>query len=268
MIMRSSSRAPLCWVLALYLVALTHTCSAAKAQAQAQFLLRDQHDGKCLAGSEFKRCGADTLWHVSGKASEYLLHLRDTETGADMCLDKAQCDSDSSALTIGSCSKTCARAWNILGDDTSGYVLTDGEKSERCLKREGDAASIVPCADSNLTLTFTLVKAADITAMGRPAAQFSAAAAAGDQAAVQRFIDEGADVNGKDWEGVPVLSAAASAGHLDIVKLLISKVGMLDAQFKHTIMHTTMHMQLKTSLLSVHALPRVLLRSCYYALYW
>ena len=110
---------------------------------------------------------------------------------------------------------------------SQGYALTDGEGNERCLKREGDAASVVPCAESSLALTFTLLSDAEISAMGSTGTRMCEAAAAGDGKLVKQMLKEGAPASSADWEEMPVLSAAASAGHLDIVKLLISKVRTL-----------------------------------------
>ena len=103
-------------------------------------------------------------------------------------------------------------------------MLTDGPRNDRCLKREGDTASLVPCEDSTLTFTFALLQDAEVEAMSSQESKLGEAANRGDTAAVKQFLKDGISAKGTDWEGAPVLSAAASGGHLDIVKLLLSKV--------------------------------------------
>ena len=84
----------------------------------------------CLSGPEFKRCALDTLWYVTGKPGAYQLHHRKVDEVEDeLCLDKINCHLPESATRLGSCKHCGAKKWNILGDQESGYVLSeDGGK--------------------------------------------------------------------------------------------------------------------------------------------
>lgn len=42
--------------------------------------------GQCLAGGSFKRCGVDTLFYVTGTNTQYQLHHRPLEDGAEVIL--------------------------------------------------------------------------------------------------------------------------------------------------------------------------------------
>lgn len=87
------------------------------------------------AGAEFKRCAIDTLWYVTGRPGSYQLHHRKVEEVEDeLCLDKVNCAIAESATRLGSCKHCGAKKWNILGDQESGYVLSeDGGKN--CVSR-------------------------------------------------------------------------------------------------------------------------------------
>ena len=57
-----------------------------------------------------------------------------------------------------------------------------------------------------------------------PCLRFITAASDGDIEAVEAHLKEGLDVNSQDWDKLTALVAAASQGHLDVVKLLLGKV--------------------------------------------
>lgn len=55
--------------------------------------------------------------------------------------------------------------------------------------------------------------------------RFITAASDGDLDAVKAYLKDGLDVNSQDWDKLTALVAAASQGHLKVVKLLLDKVG-------------------------------------------
>lgn len=57
--------------------------------------------------------------------------------------------------------------------------------------------------------------------------RFITAASDGDLEAVQTYLKEGLDVNSQDWDKLTALVAAASQGHLEVVKVLLDKVSLL-----------------------------------------
>lgn len=56
--------------------------------------------------------------------------------------------------------------------------------------------------------------------------RFITAASDGDLEAVQTYLKEGLDVNSQDWDKLTALVAAASQGHLEVVKVLLDKVSL------------------------------------------
>lgn len=54
--------------------------------------------------------------------------------------------------------------------------------------------------------------------------RFITAASDGDVDAVKAYLKEGLDVNSQDWDKLTALIAAASQGHITVVKLLLEKV--------------------------------------------
>lgn len=54
--------------------------------------------------------------------------------------------------------------------------------------------------------------------------RFITAASDGDLDAVKAYLKDGLDVNSQDWDKLTALVAAASQGHLKVVKLLLDKV--------------------------------------------
>jgi len=136
------------------------------------FFLQDLTDGLCLAGEDFRRCSIDTLFYVVGKPGQYQVHKRPTtlgtgasdqlleEEGDGVCIIKKSCSSTEDTLEdlskkpedlkLGKCTHCGAKWWNIMGDATTGYILTEGD-GKVCVKREekSDKAVLVPCISSN-----------------------------------------------------------------------------------------------------------------------
>lgn len=56
--------------------------------------------------------------------------------------------------------------------------------------------------------------------------RFITAASDGDLEAVQTYLKDGLDVNSQDWDKLTALVAAASQGHLEVVKVLLDKVSL------------------------------------------
>mmetsp|Transcript_27117 Transcript_27117/g.38869 ORF Transcript_27117/g.38869 Transcript_27117/m.38869 type:complete len:938 (-) Transcript_27117:892-3705(-) len=227
------------------------------------FFLQDLSDGLCLAGEDFRRCSIDTLFYVVGKPGQYQVHKRPTtlgtgasdqleEEGDGICITKKTCTDNAEEpkkpqdLKLGKCTHCGAKGWNIMGDTTTGYILTEGD-GKLCVKREEKTkkAVLVPCISSNrnevLYTTFQLQFAykADIEVMGSPAARFITAAADGDKKAVQNLLKSADNdeklVNSRDWDHLSPLAAASSGGHLDIVKLLIKEGAEINAKDKDSV---------------------------------
>ena len=80
---------------------------------------------------------------------------------------------------------------------------------------------------------------AEIEVMASPAARFVTAAASGDKKTVQNLLKSAEKkedmVNARDWDNLTPLSAAASGGHLEVVKLLIKEGADVNAKDKDNV---------------------------------
>lgn len=224
------------------------------------FFLQDSTDGLCLSGEGFKRCAIDTLFYVVGSPGTYQIHKRpvdnkdgstsittassDDDDSNNLCISKKSCSpSDVSKVLpvkLAKCTHCGAKSWNILGDATTGYVLSENEV-ETCLFRTatGNRAVTAPCDSKELTYTPLQLQFAtphDILLMDGPGAQLIAAAADGDKKLVEKLLlpknevdkddssnnnNDKVDVNARDWDDLTALTPAAANGHYDVVKLLI-----------------------------------------------
>lgn len=207
----------------------------AKSTGPPAFFLQDPNDGLCLSGPEFKRCGIDTLWYVTGRPGSYQVHHRKVEeTDDELCLDKINCAFAESATRLGSCKHCGAKKWNILGDQDSGYVLSeDGGKN--CMHRDGTKAKMVKCDDGYTAMTLQFATRDDIKTMESLGARLITAAGDGDKAQVKAYLEDGIDVNSQDWDNLTSIIAASSTGHMDIVKLLNQKGADVNARDKDNI---------------------------------
>lgn len=146
--------------------------SSASSSSPPVFFLQDLSDGLCLAGEDFRRCSIDTLFYVVGKPGQYQVHKRPTtlgtgasdqlveEEGDGVCIIKKSCSTTEATLEelskktedlkLGKCTHCGAKGWNIMGDATTGYILTEGD-GKVCVKREekSNKAVLVPCISSN-----------------------------------------------------------------------------------------------------------------------
>lgn len=239
--MRFTSLALLFALLAPLAAAAEKDSTTTAAATPPPFFLQDATDSLCLAGENFKRCSIETLWYVVGAPGSYTIHQRpvnpdevDEEDDDGMCLSRKSCkDSDTDGDTkVTKCSHACAKGWNIIGDDDSGYVLTQND-GKTCLYREKEGVSTKygPCDGPDTPLTamhLQFASPSDIATMASPGARLVAAATEGDQKAIEQLLKEGVvdDVNTRDWDGLTALIPAASGGHFNLVKWLVSEQKM------------------------------------------
>jgi len=136
--------------------------------------------------------------------------------------NRKSCNSDKSDVRLAGCTHCGATNWNILGDSESGYVLSEGD-GKYCLLREKGSkkAKVVTCEKDGYTaLQLQFANRDDIKAMSSEGARLITAASDGDKKMMKTFLKNGVDVNSRDWDQLTALIAAASAGHLDVVKFL------------------------------------------------
>ena len=223
-----------------------------KAQGPPPFFLQDSTDSLCLHGESFKRCSIDTLFFVVGSPGSYQIHKRPVDGASDdpdgTCLSKKSCDKvspDKKAtvsaqdVKLAKCTHCGAKSWNIHGDSSTGYVLTDSSSGiQQCLVRPKGttAAKIAPCDSTEYPYTplqLQFASAADIEAMSSPGARLIGAASDGDKKLVQKLLkEEKMDINVRDWDELTPLIPAASAGHFDVVKFLLKEGADVNAKDK------------------------------------
>ena len=232
----------------------TTTGGVTKAQGPPPFFLQDTSDSLCLSGEDFRRCSIDTLFFVVGSPGSYQIHKRpqnDIDVDPDgTCLSKKSCDklddNDTKKsnykvdVKLAKCTHCGAKSWNIHGDSSTGYVLTESSSGvQQCLIRPKGTkhVQLAPC-DSNdapyTPLQLQFASAADIEAMSSPGARLIGAASDGDKKLVQKLLKEDKDVNVnvRDWDELTPLIPAASGGHYDVVKLLLKEGADVNAKDK------------------------------------
>jgi ankyrin repeat protein len=212
--------------LCTFVQSLSADRSVSKSYGPPSFFLQDPNDGLCLAGSTYQRCGLETLWYISGKPGTYQIHHRLIDDDDDeKCLDKAQCHLDESEVTLSNCNHCGAKKWNILGDATSGYVLTEN-KNKYCLKRNTNVipntASMVKCDKSFSNFALTFVTKEDITRMSSDGAKLIVAASENSLDLVKEYLyTKKVDINARDWDNMTALMGASRSGHLEMVQFLV-----------------------------------------------
>lgn len=219
----------------------------AKAQGPPPFFLQDPTDSLCLGGDEFKRCSIDALFFVVGKPGKYQIHKRPVDENAPsddgICITKPSCSEKDSKkvqdVKLAKCTHCGAKNWNILGDSKTGYVITEGEGENKvCVVRENNSKKVklAPCDSDEVAYTplqLQFASSADITAMSSKGARFIGAASDGDKKQVQSFLkDKEIDVNERDWDDLTALITASSAGHVEIVKILLKAGADVNASDK------------------------------------
>ena len=230
----------------------TKSDGVTKATGPPPFFLQDSTDSLCLHGESFKRCSIDTLFFVVGSPGSYQIHKRPADTTEDpdgICLSKKNCDKVTDKnkasnsvqdVKLAKCTHCGAKSWNIHGDSTTGYVLTDSSSGiQQCLVRPKGTTQVqlAPCDSTEFPYTplqLQFASGADIEAMSSPGARLIGAASDGDKKLLQKILKEekSIDVNVRDWDELTPLIPAASAGHLDIVKYLLKEGADVNAKDK------------------------------------
>jgi len=228
-----------------FLTALFLLCSAALVSANDDvsskkangppFFLIDTSDQLCLAGEEFKRCSIDTLFFVVGSPGNYQIQKRladeEDEEEDGTCLSMRSCkEADAGKkmeAKLAKCSHCGAKRWNIVGDNDTGYVLTEGD-GKTCLLREPgtNRALTAPCDSEDtpyVPLQLQFASASDIKTMSSDGARLIGAASDGDKKGIEALLKDGVDVNVRDWDELTALIPAASSGHLEICKFLVKE---------------------------------------------
>lgn len=209
--------------------------SLKKSHGPPTFFLRDEgnEDGLCLSGKEFKRCGLDTLWFVTGKAGKYSLHKRPSgedfeEEEEDVCLAKARCHADESAVKVGSCGHCGAKGWNILGDSETGHVLSQ-DKNKYCIKRSPNSSLAVmgPCEAGYTFLTLEFATTAELNWLSSASSRFISAAWDGELPTMKKLVND-VNVNVVDpQDNMFPLLAAATKRNVEIAEFLLSQQDIL-----------------------------------------
>jgi ankyrin repeat protein len=216
--------------------------SVSKSYGPPAFFLQDPNDGLCLAGGLYKRCSLSSLWYIQGKPGFYQIHHRLTDDEEDdICLSKMECHLDESSIDITDCGHCGTKKWNILGDSTTGFVLTQ-DKNKFCIKRsdepgtgstgksstgekdkEKNKAEIIKCDKGYSSFNLVLVTKEDLTVMGSDNSKFINAVLDHNKVEVEDFLtSKKLDINVRDWDNTTALIAASSAGYLDTVQYLLS----------------------------------------------
>eukprot|EP00903_Cladosiphon_okamuranus_P016883 g15565.t1 len=193
------------------------------------------------------------------------------EEAKQLCLDRKSCDSPTSPLRTASCDHCGARGWEVLGDMDSGYTLSVGRGqpvaaaaaaaasdgmalptvfeqaaagvgvgglgsgvAQVCVIRDEDTARMGGCEEqTRLTLQFASEN--DMAAMSAPGVRLITAASDGDKKGVKKWLDQGVDVDSRDWDNLTPLIAASSQGHLDVVKILLQRGAGVNSKDKDNI---------------------------------
>ena len=173
---------------------------------------------------------------MTGKPGAYLLHHRKTDEVEDEeCLDRVSCTLPEADLRLGNCKHCGAQQWNILGDQEKGYALSQGEKGEHCVQRDGAAATTRACESGYVALQLQFATRDDLRAMESHGARLITAASDGDEKRVKEYLKDGVDVNSRDWDNLTAVVAAASAGHKKLVQLLVREGADVNAMDKDNI---------------------------------
>lgn len=199
---------------------------------KSYFFLQDSKDGLCLFDGTYKRCSSDTLWYVTGPSGSYSIHKGDPEnpkTEDNMCLSRTECSGPKSVgdgsvdLTVKSCSHCGASKWDVLGDATQGYVIT--QDGINCLGRSTDNSSYLSHCDDGHANYFNLhfITSGEIKTMNSEGAKMIQAAEENMVEAVAKYLAEGVDANSLDWNEQTALMTAASKGHIQMVTYLLEE---------------------------------------------
>ena len=140
---------------------------------------------------------------MTGKPGSYLLHHRKLDEVEDeTCLDRVSCTLPEAELRLGNCKHCGAQQWNILGDQEKGYALSQGEKGEHCVQRDGAKATTRPCDGGYVALQLQFATRDDLRAMESLGARLITAASDGDEKRVREYLKDGIDVNSRDWDNL------------------------------------------------------------------
>ncbi|CAM9577804.1 unnamed protein product [Pylaiella littoralis] len=193
------------------------------------------------------------------------------EEAKQLCLDRKSCDSATSPLRTASCDHCGAKGWDVLGDADNGYTLSVGrgqpvvaaaaaaasdgmalptvfeqaaagvgvggegvDVAQVCIVRDGETARMGGCEEQT-RLTLQFASESDMAAMAAPGVRLITAASDGDKKGVKKWLDQGVDVDSRDWDNLTPLIAASSQGHLDVVKVLLQRGADVNSKDKDNI---------------------------------
>lgn len=152
------------------------------------------------------------------------------KTEDNTCLSRVECrfptkiGDEKVDLAVKSCSHCGASKWDVLGDATQGYVLT--QDGINCVGRNKDNSSYLSYCDDGSANYFNLhfISSGDIKTMDGDGAKMIQAAEEGDMEAVDKYLAGGVDVNSLDWNEQTALIAASSKGRLEMASFLLEKL--------------------------------------------
>jgi len=219
-------------------------------QSQSRtLLLQDPEDGLCLGAGLFKQCGLDTLWYWTGNtASKNFVYVpmpdanSSTSSNTELCMARLDCSTLPSKLeeegeeavvtpikeqvNVGSCKTSCSsKRWNFIAHPSlsAAIVITEND-NKNCLHRKGTQPLMVSCNVNYMGLAVHTATKMVMERMASIGTKMIQAAMQNDLDATKAFLtgDASVSINSRDWSDQTALIAAASKGHVEMVRMLIT----------------------------------------------